>query len=297
MVNLYTTTVKYIGLAIKEFLPVVRGLADSSSGTTKEKLDELLEMYSDINSKISAYKLNFTDPNRFYGGEPVEIDLDINKDILENLMRLTLRLLGKWKEDFAKLKSKKYLTEQNKERLMELKELIWPLEALTKAPGLELNKYGSEGPLIFPGEISEKRGPKEEKPDDYIPLFPPLLTEIIPGGIKTLCEEFDFNYKSKNPNACMLLLRKILPLAIVRKFQQLGKEDDIKSNGEYLPTMQLLGKAQTVMSSSRIYDEICNYKFLIDSSQHIFTVNVYMEDLPRPAIALRIMLEDFFQIK
>ena len=130
---------------------------------------------------------------------------------------------------------------------------------------------------------------------EYVPLFPRALVEVVPGALKTLCEEFDFNYQHGKSNAAMLLLRKILPLAVVRKFQQIGREAEIKSNGEFLQTKDLLGKAQSIMSSSRIYDELMDVKFLIDSSQHNFSISSYMEDVYRPATAIRILLEDFFK--
>lgn len=296
MPELYGPTLKYIGLAIREFTPVLVELKSSASQDNKKKLEDLLEMYSDIAKKIDKFKLNFDDPNRFYTGEPAVIEINFSDDILESLSRLVIRLLEKWKSDLADIKNKPYLTEKNEERLHKLQELIWPLDATVKASGTLFNKHSSKGALIFPAEIKEKNTPPAiEKNQEYVPLFPRALVELVPGALKTLCEEFDFSYQHEKPNASMLLLRKIIPLAIVRKFQQIGREKEIKLNGEFLPTKALLGKAKEIMSSPRIYDQIIDYKFFIDSSQHIFSVSSHMEDIPRPATAIRIMLEDFFQ--
>lgn len=298
MAELYTTTLKYFWLAIKEFLPLLEKLKKESQDLeTKQQIEGLIEAYTDIAEKIDSYNLNFTDPNRHYDGEPFEIEIDIPEPFIENLTRLSYRLLEEWKRNKERLEKRQYLTDENKKELYNLMELIWPLEALSKEQSYVLGKYASKGPLVFPGEVNQKSEISIGKntTDDYIPLFPKRLLEIIPGALKTLCEEFDHNYKNENPNACILLLRKIIPLAIVRKFQQAKKEDEIKTAGEYLQTKALLGKAQKeLMSSKRIYDEIINYKFLIDASQHIFTVTFSMEDIARPAIAVRVMLEDFF---
>lgn len=298
MSEVYGPTLKYIGLAIREFTPTLTSLKQDASPKDKKQLEELLEMYSDIATKIDKYKLNFDDPNRFYPGEPAVIEINFSEKVLENLSQLVVRLLGKWKSDLADLKNKTYLTEKNKEETYKLQGFIWPLDATIKAQGTLFKKHAPKGALIFPGE-TKKEEDVQSAPmsSEYIPLFPRALVEVLPGALKTLCEEFDFNYQHGKSNATMLLLRKILPLSIVRKFQQIGREAEIKSDGEFLPTKDLLGKAQSIMSSSRIYDELINYKFLIDSSQHIFSVSSYMEDIPRPATAIRILLEDFFKVE
>lgn len=296
MSEVYAPTLKYIGLAIREFTPALASLKQSASPADRKQLEDLLEMYSDIATKIDKYQLNFEDPNRFYPGELPLIEISFSDEIWENLSQLVARLLEKWKSDLTDLKNKAYLTEKNKEKLYKLQELIWPLDATIKAQGTLFSKYAPKGALIFPGETKkeENKSPVSEN-QEYVPLFPRALIEVAPGALKTLCEEFDFNYQHGKSNAAMLLLRKILPLSIVRKFQQIGKESEIKSDGEFLHTKDLLGMAQGIMSSSRIYDELINYKFLIDSSQHIFSISSYMEDIPRPATAIRILLEDFFK--
>src|SRR4051812_8528895 len=97
MLTLYSPTLKYISLAIKEFTPLLLQLKKSASKSNRQELENLLEIYSDIAGKINKFNLNLEDPNRFYPGEPVDIKIDIPESILENLVRLVTRLLEKWK--------------------------------------------------------------------------------------------------------------------------------------------------------------------------------------------------------
>jgi len=95
----------------------------------------------------------------------------------------------------------------------------------------------------------------------------------------------------------MLLMRKTLPLAIIRKFQKDNKEKNIKySNGEYLNSEKLLEKSQNLVEP-RIYKEIKEIKFLYDSIQHIFTFFPGRTDISPATIRLRVFLEDLFKRK
>jgi hypothetical protein len=126
-------------------------------------------------------------------------------------------------------------------------------------------------------------------------IFPGELIKKLPQDLKILCDDFNFNFENDRPVAGMLILRRILPLAIVRKFQKLNREDEIKdSNGDYFDTKALLGRVESLLSNKRIYKELISYKFLIDSSQHSYTINVQMPDTEGAAIKLRIFLDDIF---
>jgi hypothetical protein len=126
-------------------------------------------------------------------------------------------------------------------------------------------------------------------------IFPGELIKKLPQDLKILCDDFNFNFENDRPVAGMLILRRILPLAIVRKFQKLNREDEIKdSNGDYFDTKALLGRVESLLSNKRIYKELISYKFLIDSSQHSYTINVQMPDAEGAAIKLRIFLDDIF---
>jgi predicted house-cleaning noncanonical NTP pyrophosphatase (MazG superfamily) len=50
--TLYTTTVKYFRLSLKEFIPYVEKLKEFSSSENSSELEDILEMYLDIVAKI-----------------------------------------------------------------------------------------------------------------------------------------------------------------------------------------------------------------------------------------------------
>ena len=126
-------------------------------------------------------------------------------------------------------------------------------------------------------------------------IFPKSLIQKVPKDIAVLCDEFNFNYQNGKPHAGILLLRRILPLSIVRKFQQIGRENEIKDGaGEFLDTKGLLGKVESLLTNKRIYKEIISYKILVDSSQHSYTLNVEMPDTEGAAVKIRVLLDDIF---
>lgn len=153
MAELYTTTLKYFHLAISEFLPQIEILcSEVRDEKVKEKLEDLIEAYEDVDEKITSYNLNYDDPNRYYDGEPVDIEVNLSDKMVANLAQLTHRLLDSWKNRKQRLEQKEYLTASNNEELCKLKDLIWPLEALMKTDSYIVGKYANLGPLMFPGE-------------------------------------------------------------------------------------------------------------------------------------------------
>jgi len=125
-------------------------------------------------------------------------------------------------------------------------------------------------------------------------LFPDSLIKFLPKDVGEVCKEFNFSFSYNKPIGSMLLLRRLLPLSIVRKFQKLGKEQDIKQNGDYLDTKALLGKVQTHLKEKRVYDEIVAYKLFVDSSHHSYTFAPVITDVEGAALKLRVFLEDLF---
>ena len=93
----------------------------------------------------------------------------------------------------------------------------------------------------------------------------------------------------------MLILRLLVPRAIVRKFQKLDKEREIKKqNGEYLEPEALLNKAENLIANKRCVRELRNYKFLMDTAQHSYTVNIGFEDVEGAGIKVRVFLDELF---
>lgn len=134
----------------------------------------------------------------------------------------------------------------------------------------------------------------EEKPRNR-DVFPQELIQKLPSDIGVLCSEFNFNFGYEKRFASMLLLRRLLPLSIVRKFQILDKEPEIKNQGEYLETKALLGKVEKHLAEKRTYKEILNYKLLVDSTQHSYTFTPQISDVESTAIKMRVFLEDLFR--
>ncbi len=133
-----------------------------------------------------------------------------------------------------------------------------------------------------------------QKPGDSVKIFSVELINKLPDDVKDVCEEFNFNFNERNPWASLLLLRKLLPLSIVRRMQQLKKEREIKVGGEYLDTKGLLGKIEKYLKEKRVYKEVSNYKILTDSSQHSYTFYPGITDVEGAAVKIRLLLDDMF---
>jgi len=296
MANFYTNTAKYYRLAIKEFLPLLETLKQKNQNKEDilRELNDLIEIYQDVAKKIDFYNLDLTDPNRFYKKEPDEINnIDLNDKMIEHFSRLSLRLLNTWQNRKKEIENKEYLTEKNKEDYFILEELIWPLKAQFNNQSMLFFKYKDKGPIKFPGE--EITQEKAKNINEHINgLFPIELIEKLPKDLQILCSEFNFNYKNRKPWSCILLLRRILPLSIIRKFQKLDEEAAIIENGEYLNVKELVGKAEKILKTKRLYQEIINYKPLLDSAQHSYTLSITIIDVEGAGIKVRLFLEDLF---
>lgn len=126
-------------------------------------------------------------------------------------------------------------------------------------------------------------------------IFPNDLIKKLPDDLKMLCDDFNFNYSHKRSFPCMLILRLLVPRVIVRKFQKLDREHEIKKEyGEYLEPEALLNKAENLIANKRCVKELRNYKFLMDTAQHSYTVNISFEDVGGTAIRVRVFLEELF---
>lgn len=125
-------------------------------------------------------------------------------------------------------------------------------------------------------------------------IFPKELCKKLPSDVSEVCEEFNYNFINGKPWASFLLLRRLLPLSIVRKFQTMDKEAEIKTEGEYLETKPLLGMVEKYLKEKKIYKDIMNYKNLTDSSQHSFTFSPELTDVEGVALKMRLLLDDLF---
>lgn len=195
--SIYTTTAKYIRYALSKFIPVIKELIEKSKNKKEsEDLTYRLEDYLDIAKRIDDYKLNLEDPSRYYKGEPNEINLEITTEMLEHLVRLTLKLLNKWKDEKEKLELREHLTEERKERLARLKSFIRHLEPLFDAQGYVFHDYKGKGSIEFPGEkLPEKDNEKYDifichASEDKEPFVEPLAKALQKAGIRVWYDDF-----------------------------------------------------------------------------------------------------------
>lgn len=145
-------------------------------------------------------------------------------------------------------------------------------------------------------EIGMSQKPSSSSSDKNIEIiFPEELIAKLPQDVKLLADDFNFNFSNDRPKTSMLILRRMLPLSIVRRYQKDNNETEIKDvNGEYLDTKALLGKAKSLLTQNRTYTDLAPYKVLIDGAQHSYTLNVYMPDVRGAGIALRVFFDDIF---
>jgi len=127
-------------------------------------------------------------------------------------------------------------------------------------------------------------------------IFPEEILPQLPNEVRMLIKDFNFNYSYNQATACMLLLRKILPLSIVKKFELDGIEQKIKKNGEYVGTKSLIEQANSLIPTvtPRTYRSLSASKILLDASQHSYTFNPHNSDVKETATTLRLFLEELF---
>jgi len=126
-------------------------------------------------------------------------------------------------------------------------------------------------------------------------IFPQEILEKLPQDVAVLAEDFNFNYSNNRLIASMLILRRIVPLCIVRKFQSIDRESEIRlTNGEFMDTKELLGKIESLLSEKKIYSGLIAYKSIIDSAQHSYSFQSYVDDVEGAAIKIRLLLENIY---
>jgi len=152
----------------------------------------------------------------------------------------------------------------------------------------------ARGLLLAAKDDLEETGLLNDKTERGPIIFPKELLEKLPADIKEVCEEFNHNFENSKRWAAMLLLRRLLPLSIVRKFQAINRENEIRVGGDYLDTKNLLGKIEKYLKEKKVYKDILNYKILTDSSQHSYVFSPELSDVNGAALKIRILLDDLF---
>lgn len=155
----------------------------------------------------------------------------------------------------------------------------------------------ARGLLLAAKDDLEEMELTDHTAEDKTPIFPKELLGKLPKDVREICEEFNYNLGNKKRWAAMLLLRRLLPLSIVRKFQVMGKESEIINDGSYLDTKDLLGKAEEYSKEKKVYGEVAKYKIFTDSSQHSYTFSPELSDVEGTALKIRLLLGDLFSWK
>lgn len=128
-----------------------------------------------------------------------------------------------------------------------------------------------------------------------IVIIPAQILKKFPKDLSRHCNELNDNLKAENWISSMLLMRKILPLSIIRKFQKDNREAELKNaNNEYFGSKKLLEKAKDLIQP-RTYKELKEIKFLFDSVQHNFAFLPRKTDISTASIRLRVFLEELFR--
>lgn len=124
--------------------------------------------------------------------------------------------------------------------------------------------------------------------------IPAQISKKFPKDLVRHCNELNDNLDAENWISSMLLMRKILPLSIIRKFQKDNKEANLKdSNNEYFGSKKLLEKAKNLVQP-RTFKELGEIRFLFDSIQHNFKFLPRKTDISPASIRLRVFLEELF---
>lgn len=233
MAELWTDTIKYYRLAIKRFLPFIEELRDKTGvdGKDKNRLIDLIDVYIDVANKIDEQHLNLEDPNRFYDGEPHEVSLNLNEEMIEHFSRLTLRMLEEWQKRKKEIEEKSYQTDKNKDEYYSLKNLIWPLEAQFNNPSMLFSKHKIKGALKFPGEecIKNKKSKSSEKIQRAEIFRKFNFYNFHPLIIKVSYEQFEAGfYKEAIQNAFVEVINQ------VKDKSKHPKVNDIELDGDRL---------------------------------------------------------------
>jgi len=253
------------------------------------------------NDKVPIYRVIKGEPkgwNPYNGWIPLIIG---NPDVQENISkRAVSQSIGELEQLFGDKSDNKFLQIPYPETIQ--KEISDSVECVTKFT-LMIPENSIFGILeVVRNKLVDYLIEIDKKYDKTMPniqkkgiIFPDEIIKKLPKDLKILADDFNFNFNNSRPVTSMLILRRMLPLAIVKKFQKLNRETEIQdSSGDYFDTKALLGKVESLLSNKRIYNELMNYKILIDSSQHSYSLNIQMSDAEGAAIKLRVFLDDIF---
>ncbi len=129
---------------------------------------------------------------------------------------------------------------------------------------------------------------------DFIILL--NLTEKIPNDIQELYKELDKCFQGNLKYACMYLIKEILALSIIRKFQKENIEAELHnpSNNEYYNIAILLNKSQKFIEPD-LYNELLAIKSINNSVQNDFTSTISDTEINYIIPKLRSLIINLFK--
>jgi len=118
-----------------------------------------------------------------------------------------------------------------------------------------------------------------------------ILLDDLPTNVNVLIDELNDNIERNNPNACALLIRKILTLSCFVVLDKIGKSDKLEDK-ELHETLSIVQKELKI--SERVMAKVKSTKWIGDSANHSYKVKINDSDVEVAVTGLRIFLEEVF---
>ena len=289
-IQIDSITAKFIYCAIEKYQPTVHELRHSDDPRAGEAAD-VNDLFVDVREVLESQLVSFDDPTRAESGEADEVRLTLDLSALEVLCRTVNSLRDYWRQNLESLQRRSYKNQETRGKIRFLAKALDLLDHLYGQPGRLFSRFARHGTLTL---LEREQRPEHAEgivePDDA-PALPPELIARLPEDVQALCNELNFNCLDARPLASMLLMRRLLPLCIVRAFQARNQEEHLKERGTFAEAKQLVGKAHGAGAiDSGAYSKVVAQKILLDATQHDYSFSANMKDVAITLNCLRVTL-------
>jgi len=126
-------------------------------------------------------------------------------------------------------------------------------------------------------------------------FLPPELRAHVPGYLKPTFDQIQGCYASRYYDAALVMIRRLFESLIIEGYVAAGKDSEIKSNGEYVPFTELVGRAtsgelfQLARDGKRALRTV---KSLGDNAAHNPHFSGQASDLDRLRNEVRVLMGD-----
>jgi hypothetical protein len=153
--------------------------------------------------------------------------------------------------------------------------------------------YGKYEKIFGTSELQDLVNPDNSAGGSAIPFN---LTEQVPRDIQELSEELNKSSKNNLRYACMNLIKEIIALSIIRKFQKEKIETELRnpSNNEYYNLAGLLNKSQKFIEP-KLYAELLAIKFINNPVQNDFDSTISNIEIDYAIPRLRLLINNLFK--